>query len=460
MKKRGPSSLGKMLGAALLALAFHAAPAVAQSCGASVAWFTNPSIPTEVSGGLNANNCAFHQLAWQAFAALIQPQTSGGVAFEGWMPDYGLFPTSGPPTPWGQDPTTPCTGDDPKARSRFVFRPRTPKLVAGAVNPNSTDQATGNPLIDQNGNVVYYEAWVNQTEYNFVTGCQFYDTSCIALAPANVALPPGSIELKTSWRILPGPSSSYYTVQGQIGSNCQTVTLGLVGFHLVINTPDHPEFIWATFEHKSNAPDCSNTSAPPPAGGWSFYNPKCSTTDCPVNQPTTAPTPTQVCRVTPQGGGDSQNVANIQAVNQSVYSTMQKLAAVDPTKYGYLNTWSNYFLAGNLWTNQGQLPPSSANEKGSTLNANTTMETFAQNTNGLTNCFSCHQESGAFQQSNSAPANFSHLFFEAVETGACGGGKLPAACTASLVQTKRSSKKAAAAPKTPKPIPSHPPTMR
>ncbi len=442
MTKRGVSSLGKMTVAVLLALAVHAAPALGQNCGASVSWFTNPSIPTEVSGGLNADNCAFHQLAWQAFAALIQPMASGGVAFESWMPDYGLFPASGPPTPWGQDPITPCAGDAPNARSRFVFRARVPKTADSAINPNSTQQATGDPLYDQNNNIVYYEAWVNQTEYDFVASCQFYDTTCIAAAPSNVALPAGSIELKTSWRVLPGPSSSYYTVQGLVGSSCTPVTLGLVGFHLVINTPDHPEFIWATFEHSSNAPNCASTGVTPPSGGWSFFNPNCTQNGqpCPTNQ--TKVIPTQVCRVTPQGGGDSQNVANIQSIDQSVYSTMQKLAAVDPQKYGYLNTWSNYFLAGNLWTNQGQLPPSSANEKGSTLNANTTMETFAQNVNGLTNCFSCHQESGAFQQSNSAPANFSHLFFEAVETGACSNGQLPAACPAGATQLKRSSKTA------------------
>jgi hypothetical protein len=423
--------------AAVLALAVGAAPSWAQNCGGSVSWFTNPSIPTEVSGGQNADNCAFHQLAWQAFAALIQPTSgaSGPLVFETWMPDYGVFVTSGSPTPWGQDPITPCSNDDPTARSRFVFQPRIAKTVDSALNPNSTTQATGQPLYDQNSNVVYYEAWMNKTEYDFITGCQFYNQGCINAAPSGISLPSGTIELKTAWRILPGgPSPSYYSVQGQIGSNCQTVTLGLVGFHLVISTPDHPEFIWATFEHKSNAPDCPTGTAP--SGGWSFFNPNCMQNGkpCPTNQPNVIPT--QVCRVTPWGGGDSQNVTNIQSINQSIYSTMQKLAAVDPAQYGDLATWSNYELTGNLWTNQGQLPPSSANFKGSTLNANTTMETFAQNTGGLTNCFSCHQMQGAFN--GTAEANFSHFFFEAVQQGGCSNGQLPNTCTVGTPQLKRS----------------------
>ena len=40
------------------------------------------------------------------------------------------------------------------------------------------------------------------------------------------------------------------------------VTLGLVGLHLVINTQLHPEFVWATFEHVNNAPNCTNSPGP------------------------------------------------------------------------------------------------------------------------------------------------------------------------------------------------------
>lgn len=431
-----------------------AAPASAQNCGATVSWFTNPSIPTEVSGGLNADNCAFHQFAWQTFAALIQPAAGGELEYETWMPDYGLFPASGPPTPWGQSPPTPCENDAPNATGRF-FRPRVVKDADSALNPDSTDQAFGGKLYDQNNNVVYYEAWVNKTEYDFVSSCQFYNTGCIAAAPANVALPSGSIELKAAWRVLTGPSKDFYTVQGLVGSNCTPVTLGLVGFHLVINTPIHQEFIWATFEHKSNAPDCPGTGVTPPPGGWSFFNPSCTNggQPCAVNQSDTIPT--QVCRVTPWGGGDSQNVANIQSINQSVYSTMEKLAATDPQKYGFYSIWSNYEMTGNLWTDNGALPPSSSNEKGSTLNANTTMETFAQNTQSpsFQNCFSCHQMQGAFN--GSAPANFSHLFFEAVQTGGCSNGQLPAMCPAGSTTALKRSTAPAGAPAAPPMVPAH-----
>ncbi|HEY9422756.1 MAG TPA: hypothetical protein VIW92_15180 [Thermoanaerobaculia bacterium] len=446
-----------LMGAVILVAG--ATPASAQNCGATVTWFTNPSIPTEVSGGLNADNCAFHQFAWQAFAALIQP-SQGELVFETWMPDYGVFVANGQqPTPWGQSPPTPCTSDDPKANGRF-FRPRVVKTDAGAVNPNSTQQAFGGALYDQNNNVVYYEAWMNQTEYDFITGCQFYNTGCMAAAPVGTSLPSGTIEVKTSWRVLSGPSPDYYTVQGVVGSSCTPVTLGLVGFHLVANTPIHQEFIWATFEHKSNAPDCPGTGVTPPAGGWSFFNPNCTSggKPCAVNQQNTIPT--QVCRVTPYGGGDSQNVANIQSINQSVYSTMEKLAATDPQKYGFYNVWSNYFMTGNLWTNNGELPPSSSNFKGSTLNANTTMETFAQNTSGFTNCFSCHSEEPqpshpGFQ--SPSPANFSHFFAGAVATGGCGNGQgpLPAMCPVNSATALKRSTAPAGTPAAPPMIPAH-----
>lgn len=34
-----------------------------------------------------------------------------------------------------------------------------------------------------------------------------------------------------------------------------TVTVALVGLHVVGTTINHPEFLWATFEHKLNSPE-------------------------------------------------------------------------------------------------------------------------------------------------------------------------------------------------------------
>ncbi|MBN8740477.1 MAG: hypothetical protein J0H86_13305 [Xanthomonadaceae bacterium] len=401
-------------------------------CNASASWFTNPSFPTEIADN-GQTDCVFHQFAWQAFIDVVQARPSGLREFESWMPDYGIFVPAGTPvTPWGQQPNAPCSTNalaDAKNAKKLFLRPRVPK---GPGAP-SDDQATGDPLYDQQKQVVYYSIWVNKTEYTFITECDFNNTTCITSAPATTALPAGSVELKAAWRVFTGaPPTDMYTIQGVVGDTCQPVTMGLVGFHLVANTPDHPEFIWATFEHNRNAPDCTNPQTPP-AAGWSFNNPSCNTTNCPPNQ--NKVNPTQVCRVAPQGGGSTDNTSAIVALNASVQSTLQGLIKSSPGKYDNMAIWLNYQMTGNVWTRDGALPPNSGNIAGSVENANTTLETFIQG--GNHNCFTCHTQTqfvsstkGPMGFPTGAPANFSHLWGFAQQTGGCGNGKgpLPAAC--------------------------------
>ena len=47
------------------------------------------------------------------------------------------------------------------------------------------------------------------------------------------------------------------------------VLLGLVGMHMAIWTPNHPEMIWVTWEHKNNAPLCDGSS---PNREWNFVS--------------------------------------------------------------------------------------------------------------------------------------------------------------------------------------------
>jgi hypothetical protein len=434
-------------------------------CPASASWFSSPSMPTEIAGGTNANNCDFHQFAWQAFIDLVQPVSGspGLRTFETYMPDYGIFvPANTPVTPWGQQPSAPCGGAtaDAKLGKHLFLRPRVAK--GAGFDPDSDKQATlpgetiANALYDQNNQVVYYSIWVNQTEYDFITHCNFNDTGCITSAPATTAITAGAIELKGSWRAFNGPApKDMYSIRGVIGvkakdgsTSCKAVTLGLVGFHLVTNTPTHPEFIWATFEHKSNAPDCVNPQKPPP-GGWSFNNPKCPASQCPPNQPdqpNTKPKANQVCRVAPQGGGDATNVGNIRAINASVHQTLAGLLKTAPAQYRAMAIWQNYDLTGNLWTLNGQLPPvgpqgpNGGNERGSLLAANTTLETFAQGQSAKgvdQNCFTCHTQAQFVTSAGvkmgfppGAPANFSHLWGVAQRPNGCNAGKgpLPATC--------------------------------
>ncbi|HYO67480.1 MAG TPA: hypothetical protein VEU33_15500 [Archangium sp.] len=433
------------------------------SCPADPAWLTSSTLPSEVPG--NQTACNFEQFMWQSMLALVQPASGdpSRVQFETWMPSYGIFIKDGTPTPCGQEPPTSC-GSIQKASATTG---KTPRVYSDITKQAGSEQ----PLIDLKGELVYYGMSVNQSEYTMLTACQLYKANCAGpLKPGNkgidliskypnLSLPDTAVELKTSWMVLDdagAASGLFYVVPGIIqykGGPSRQVNLGLTGMHIVSKTPNFPAMIWATFEHRNNAPDCSNTSAAPPLGGsWNFYNPKCTTCTTNTYQPGT---PAQVCRMHPDGdsatgtfpGGDdctadpnqfacqdktrkllAESTAAINAINSSV----QALIQANPTRIN--KVWANYELVGNVWTVGGTLPPYQQAQAGSLSAANTSMETFVQNgvaaVNNPYSCLSCHNMQGPTNSQYLPPVGLSHLFDSVQMPGGCSDGSLPATCNA------------------------------
>ncbi|RKH84637.1 hypothetical protein D7X99_08620 [Corallococcus sp. AB032C] len=432
----------------------------ANDCPADVAWLNSSTLPSEVPG--NKTICNFEQFMWQSMLALVQPANGKPdmVQFETWMPSYGIFIKDGVPTAWGQEPPVSCTN---AVKPTAGGKP--PRLYTDIIKQAGADQ----PLIDLKGEFVYYGMSVNQSTYTMLTSCQLYQANCAGqLKPGNngidiikkypnLAYPDTAVELKTSWMVLDEATASsglFYVVPGLIqvkDSPCRQVNLGLTGMHIVSKTPSFPAMIWATFEHRNNAPDCSNLSAAPPLGGtWNFYNPAC--TDCVTNtyQPGK---PAQVCRMHPQGdsavgtfpGGVDCSVnpnqfacqdktrtmlaQSTQALN-AINSSVQALIQANPSRIN--KVWANYELVGNVWTVNGTIPPYLQAQQGSLSAANTSMETFVQNgvaaVSNPYNCLSCHNMEGPTGSQNLPPAGLSHLFDEVQMPGGCTNGSLPAAC--------------------------------
>lgn len=369
----------------------------ATACQASASWLDPSNVPpTEVGGAIpvgDETNCDFYTFAWQWFLSDMQMSTTspGERTWE----TFRRFSASAP-TPQCDDPT--LKGLASFGRTLLVrnTKPRA-NSTENLILPAGLGQATGDALYDQAGNVVLYSASYTENE------CQASETSGFA---------PNTTEIKAAWRILQptDPSlSTYYNVSAVVpGFNKdQPVTLGLVGFHLVINTVNHPEFVWATWEHKNNAPDCDNPAATP-AGGWSFTSDACATcltkdkTDpcyatCKFNQdadesggqPVLGPTgtPDQVCMSFPDGqapGGSADNKANIDALNAQLVGDQGLLTALPDSNP--LAVFKNYKMIGALWTVDGK--PSTDPQAGSLQLANTTLETFFQA--DTQNCFTCH----------------------------------------------------------------------
>lgn len=376
----------------------------AASCQASSEWISNPTEPTEVAA--TESFCDFYQFSWQWFLAQVSPASNGERVFE-----TNRLVDLNPKVIADQCAQPPLTG---RAMAAKLLVPRALKPV-----DFEDTQADGNPLYDQGGNILYYNIWYSAPECN---------------ATPTTGFVAGTFEIKAAWRILPAPDPTYYTMSATLPAakgKTQDVTLGLVGFHLVNWTSKHPEFIWATFEHKTNAPLCAGTS---PTSGWSLTSPaaaQCLTANpVPSGQispncaqykfnsaegassktPPPTDTPDQICRLYASGnqpgasinGNDNAaNLAAIQQLDEQLVGANGLLAQLPPGNP--MAVWSNYQMTGGLWTkggaasgkepvpNGGQPGDPASPQRGSLELTNMTMETFEQgDSSQVPNCFGCH----------------------------------------------------------------------
>ncbi len=329
--------------------------------------------------------------------------------------------------------------------------------VNGSIQP--AGQAGGNDtLVTLNGSLVYFGvhandgfAWFNTAVINnaagFSAASPFPTTSAemakvVAYAGSNgTKIGDGAaltMELKTAWvdaQTLSNPgdyvtiSSSVPNYIGKVGDATWTIsttaptitkTLALVGMHVVGTVQGHPEMVWATVEHRNNAPDnsyfVSFGSSPIQAvpynssGSWQFMTNGGSQTGALVPMATIDGTTgnvvatsnkgivqNNVYRVMPFGSPPTTQFANnngqLVSLNKNVRGMLAQVKDVR----------SNYFLVGAVWTRNGSIPSTgtdSTNQVGSLLLANSAMETYHQV--DKQGCFGCHFASSS--------TGTSHLF--------------------------------------------------
>jgi hypothetical protein len=154
-------------------------------------------------------------------------------------------------------------------------------------------EADDGVVVAQNNSLVYYTVEVNDVygylasglHSNSITGISRFPTNGFTLGsiqyyqhlkggsgnfPDGTAL---AIELKTAWveAVNLPPGCSYVEMRGQIPDydqtdpahwkkkpNTRAAMLALVAMHVVGSARNHPEMIWATFEHVCNAPGAAD----------------------------------------------------------------------------------------------------------------------------------------------------------------------------------------------------------
>lgn len=408
-----------LLVAAGAALLLSATARADVQCQAEQSWVDNPDPPAEIPGG-GETFCQFYQFTWQWFLQLASPSADdpGQRNFQV-ADDYPMLLGESD----GQQNDS-CAAD---ADSAGVFVRVVKSSDAGSemLVPERIHQAGDSATIyDQAGNVVFYNI-------------RFSRNLCdIGAIQSQHNYPGGTTEIKTAWQIIDeSRKSDYFWMETDIEGVGDSVLLGLTGFHLVRNTDDHPEFVWATFEHKDNAPDCTKPQSEP-AGGWSFTSSHCAEElgdgtlppDCKFNQASKAEKltgkPTEICRVYRDSTDSSdpkaqENFDAIDQLNQQLVGPdglLSKLSTENP-----MAVWKNYFNVGALWVSDPQKPSSIDNQRGSLRLANTVMETTFQDVDTkksfVSNCFGCH--SYHTDQSNTVPsASLSHSFDD-IMAGEC-----------------------------------------
>lgn len=393
----------------------HSSGTVSPTCLAQSTWITAPSPPAEIPATPDGF-CGFYQFSWQWFLQLVSPSATAGLRNFEVQANFPLVQSI-------QNQTCAKTGAAIKHRL-FLRNTKPQKSLIGSTSPipESINQAKdGATIYDKYGNVVFYEMRVSQSECN------------TPFATPQASFPANTTEIKLAWRQLNSLEilgGQYYMTTTSIENvnNGMPITLGLVGFHLAISTPNHPEFIWITFEHESNSPNCNNAqSAPNILTGWSFLNSGCAScltnnsgnlsacSACNFNQAASQTglvgQSTSICKIPLNGdpNAPSPNSTDIDSLNQQLTGPTGLLAS---TTAPGMKVWSHYRNIGALWLiNPANASSDSTNQAGSTQLANSVMETtfqapFPGAPNNSTNCFGCHKYSGT----GSANTVISHVY--------------------------------------------------
>jgi hypothetical protein len=457
-------------------LAGHGAWAEERAAVSAPSWpcsFNIPSLTSTIpNDAVLTDQPTMNCFAWQEFIALNwtadlgqrgvpdpkataaqfgAPNATAPTVWETYKSDTEVFLPGGvQPKQWNFPASAPACSTGANAAKALLKKQGTRVLsmssAFGDFGLDATNQASGEWLADQNGNLVYYEIKLNQDEFDTIVSSGFYNgTTQLQTAKTGVNPTPGgeyqvkftagcnagncptgnpivgAMELKAAWRILTDPSQNarYLTSQAVLvspGGSCANATVGLVGLHIIHKTVSQPQFIWATFEQVDNVPPASPATFSNPnclcqtaipnacvSGGGTQYQ-DCSPTQiqgqaCTANTPppynnTTAtckPYPIQVARKRPISNNSSDPVFTTNTAAQ------QLIVAANPQ-----SVFQYYQLVDVLWsgspqdnyTNQPTQPGPTTplSMSGATPDptalpvANTTMETYVQSKT----CLTCH----------------------------------------------------------------------
>lgn len=402
----------------------------ADSCNCETSWFPHEQTPAPAEGdgsSFDSNtttNCMFHQWSWQKFLWVTKPLPSGNPFF---LDSLQIV------SPQMED-VTPQLGI---------------KLTLSSINQAGFKGVlVSNPKFNKTSDTVFYSIHVNNLlKDKAVLAASLINSGKLPVSNSET-FPVGALELKVSWidvnAIPKNEQANYFTTKAAvINKKKQYVekTVALLGMHVVGVVKNHPEFIWATFEHKDMAPVYDKKKDEVSSAKEMLFYEKGKTSgikgitwDTVTNLPAVAnkafilyeygvPKELKTGKFMKTSQSEPANFNNIANINKCVASNLK-------------DVFKNYFYNGSIWLDfdgvsrdnqikaivtrdiDSALPDSLA--RGSVNLANITMETYTQtftsdihkiNNTNLVNCFDCHQASNFdSKRPGNSPLFLSHLF--------------------------------------------------
>lgn len=404
-------------------------------CIVSPSWFPHSQTPAPEEGigspfdTSSTTNQIFHQWSWNKFLWLTKPDQGNNPLF---LNQQKVRQVS-----------SHMAAITIPAGATVVLEDTAQAGPSSAILQTNPDYNSGS------SHTVYYSIHMNPKMYAAAKAFA-HKIQHDSLAPSNMeSFPVGSFELKVAWvplsAIPTAKQGNYFTTTASLstngGTSFQNTPVALIGMHVVGIVQNHPEFIWATFEHDDLAPnyDWAANTASSTADKLLFKSGSTSGINGILYDSNTrlGVTPNQVFDLfqygiprNPDGSfmttsqQEPTDFANVEGINQCVKSQLN-------------DVWKNYFYNGSLWLNtdgksssqqtalidslgyniSNATPGSYA--RGSVNCANITMETFTQTfesnidsikVTNLANCFSCHSAPSFSNSAMTSPLYLSHVF--------------------------------------------------
>jgi hypothetical protein len=405
-------------------------------CLVSPSWFPHSQTPAPEEGigspfdTSSTTNQIFHQWSWNKFLWLTKPDAGGNPLFLNQSKVKQV--------------TSNMAAVSIPSGAMLVLQDTAQAGSESAVLQTNPDYNGGN------GAMVYYSIHMNPTMYIAAQGfAKELNKGTLPLTNTK-AFPVGSFELKVAWvpvsAIPVSKLDDYYTTTASLSTNngvsFTNTEVALIGMHVVGVVQNHPEFIWATFEHDDLSPDYDwGVNSASSASDQLLFK-KGSTTG--INgilydsKTELGQTPNKIFDLF-QYGIPRNPDGSFMNTSQQEPADFQNVDGINKCVKSQLNdVWANYFYNGSIWLNtDGKTPLQQAQlldslgynltnatpgsfARGSLNCANVTMETFTQtfessidsiNVNNLANCFSCHS-AVKFKTSGKmkSPLYLSHVF--------------------------------------------------